>query len=84
MATLASSYGWAGVGVAVVAVLGMLLWALAAMRKRAADAATTTAVAAGNKVVSDANAAAVDSRATDRGATPGVVVRDSTKPTGDL
>ena len=81
---MASSYGWAGVAVAVVAIVGMLLWALASMRRRAADAATTKAVAAGNKAVSDANAAAVDSRATDRGSTPGVVVRDKQKPTGEL
>jgi hypothetical protein len=81
---MASSYGWAGVIGGIVALAGMLWWALAAMRRRAADAATTKAVAAGNKVVSDANAAAVDSRATDLGATPGVIVRERQKPTGDV
>jgi len=81
---MASSYGWAGVIAGIVALAGMLWWGLASMRRRAANAATTQAVAAGNKVVSDANQAAADSRAVDRGPAPGLVVRDSTKPTGDL
>jgi hypothetical protein len=81
---MASSYGWAGVIAGIVALAGMLWWGLASMRRRAADAATTAAIAAGNARVSDANAAAVDSRAVDRGPTPGVIVHDRQKPTGDL
>jgi hypothetical protein len=81
---MASSYGWAGVVVGILAILGVILWALGAMRRRAADAASVTAVAAGNKVVADANAAAVAERAVDRGAVPGVRVRERQKPTGEL
>jgi hypothetical protein len=81
---MTSSYGWAGVVLGILAILGLLVGVIAGIRRRATSAAQTAAVAVGNKVVSDANAAAVDSRATNRGPTPGVIVRDRQKPTGDL
>jgi hypothetical protein len=81
---LPSSYGWAGVAVAIAAIVAMILWALRGVRSRATVAADAKAVAVGNKAVADANAAAAESRATDRGPTPGCIVREHQKPTGDL
>jgi guanyl-specific ribonuclease Sa len=72
-----------GLGILLAAAILVAVW-IRRGQAQAADAATTRAVAAGNEAVSDANKAAADSRATDRGPTPGVLVRDRQKPTGDL
>jgi len=79
-----SSYGWAIAAVALVAFLGLAMWALGGMRRRERAAADAENLAEGNKVVADANRAGADALGRDLGPTPGLELQKRDKPTGQL
>jgi len=81
---MASSYGWAGVVLGILLILGALLYALRAMRTRERAAADAENLAEGNKVVADANRAGADALGRDLGLTPGLELSKRDKPTGQL
>ncbi len=81
---LASSYGWAALALAILAILAVAIWWLRQQQLREIARARAEDLARANEVVADANRAAANALGRDLGSAPGLELRERDKPTGSL